>query len=39
LPESIFRQQGLMELFAEIAEVNEEENLIEIDLSMGSIKC
>lgn len=39
LPESIFRQQGLMQLFAEIAEVNEEENLIEIDLSMGSIKC
>ncbi|CAK7324508.1 unnamed protein product [Dovyalis caffra] len=39
LPDSIFRQQGLMELFAEINEVNEEENLIEIDLSMGSIKC
>ncbi|KAB5521218.1 hypothetical protein DKX38_025537 [Salix brachista] len=38
-PESILRQQGLMELFAEITEVNEEENLIEIDLSMGSIKC
>ncbi|KAF9666529.1 hypothetical protein SADUNF_Sadunf16G0238500 [Salix dunnii] len=37
-PESILRQQGLMELFAEITEVNEEENLIEIDLSMGSIK-
>ncbi|KAJ6301809.1 hypothetical protein OIU77_016012 [Salix suchowensis] len=38
-PESILRQQGLMELFAEITEANEEENLIEIDLSMGSIKC
>ncbi|KAJ6751806.1 hypothetical protein OIU85_002241 [Salix viminalis] len=38
-PESILRQQGFMELFTEITEVNEEENLIEIDLSMGSIKC
>ncbi|KAK4575767.1 hypothetical protein RGQ29_026644 [Quercus rubra] len=37
LPESIFQQQGLMELLAEINEMNEEENLIEIDLSMGSI--
>ncbi|EEF39608.1 uncharacterized protein LOC8286842 [Ricinus communis] len=37
-PESIFRQEGLMELLAEISEVNEEENLIEIDLSVGSIK-
>lgn len=36
LPESIFQQQGLMELLAEINEMNEEENLIEIDLSMGS---
>lgn len=35
-PEAIFRQHGLMELFAEF---NEEENLIEIDISMGSIKC
>ncbi|KAA8524870.1 hypothetical protein F0562_011293 [Nyssa sinensis] len=34
--ESLFGQRSLMELFAEI---NEEENLIEIDLSMGSIKC
>ncbi|KAJ7963628.1 putative Transmembrane protein, partial [Quillaja saponaria] len=34
LPESIFRQQGLMELLAEISEMNEEENLIEIDISM-----
>ncbi|XP_040986242.1 uncharacterized protein LOC121234380 [Juglans microcarpa x Juglans regia] len=39
LPDSIFEQQGLMELLAEINEMNEEENLIEIDLSMGSIKC
>lgn len=39
LPESIFRQQGLDELLAEMNEVNEEENLIEIDISMGSIKC
>ncbi|KAJ9153929.1 hypothetical protein P3X46_027316 [Hevea brasiliensis] len=37
-PESIFRQEGLMELLADINEVNEEDNLIEIDLSMGSIK-
>lgn len=35
-PEAIFRQHGLMEL---LAEFNEEENLIEIDISMGSIKC
>ncbi|KAF8409736.1 hypothetical protein HHK36_005815 [Tetracentron sinense] len=39
LPDSIFRQQGLMELLAEVNEMNEEENLIEIDISMGSIKC
>ncbi|KAF8410864.1 hypothetical protein HHK36_003401 [Tetracentron sinense] len=39
LPESIFPQQGLMELLAEINEMNEEENLIEIDISIGSIKC
>ncbi|KAL4272709.1 hypothetical protein GQ457_13G001460 [Hibiscus cannabinus] len=36
LPESIFQQQDLVEL---LAEINEEENLIEIDISMGSIKC
>ena len=36
LPESIFKQQGLMELLAEINEMNEDENLIEIDISMGS---
>uniref|UniRef100_A0A5B6YM64 Putative myelin transcription factor 1-like protein n=1 Tax=Davidia involucrata TaxID=16924 RepID=A0A5B6YM64_DAVIN len=34
-PESLFRQGSLMEV---LAEANEEENLIEIDLSMGSIK-
>lgn len=34
LPESIFEQQGLMELLAEINEMNEEENLIEIDLGI-----
>ncbi|PON94024.1 hypothetical protein TorRG33x02_100630 [Trema orientale] len=39
LPESIFSQQGFMELLADINEMNEEENLIEIDISMGSIKC
>ncbi|KAG8658373.1 hypothetical protein MANES_03G140566v8 [Manihot esculenta] len=38
LPESIFRQDGLMELLADMNEVNEEDNLIEIDLFMGSIK-
>ncbi|KAK8705921.1 hypothetical protein V6N13_049506 [Hibiscus sabdariffa] len=36
LPESIFQQQDLVEL---LAEMNEEENMIEIDISMGSIKC
>ncbi|XVE80533.1 hypothetical protein DITRI_Ditri14bG0147700 [Diplodiscus trichospermus] len=39
MPESIFKQQDLVELLAEMNEVNEEENLIEIDISMGSIKC
>ncbi|KAF5730479.1 hypothetical protein HS088_TW19G00069 [Tripterygium wilfordii] len=39
LPESMFQQQGLMELLGELNEATEEENLIEIDLSMGSIKC
>ncbi|KAL6287169.1 hypothetical protein ACE6H2_011559 [Prunus campanulata] len=37
--QSIFQQHTLLELLAEINEMNEEENLIEIDLSMGSIKC
>ncbi|KAJ9687025.1 hypothetical protein PVL29_015759 [Vitis rotundifolia] len=39
-PDSIFQQHStLMEVLAEMNEVNEEENLIEIDISMGSIKC
>lgn len=38
-PESVFSQHGLMELFSEINEMNEEDNLIEIDISIGSIKC
>ncbi|KAK7302291.1 hypothetical protein RJT34_13177 [Clitoria ternatea] len=36
LPDSIFMQQGLLELLAEINEMNDDENLIEIDISMGS---
>ncbi|KAG9443555.1 hypothetical protein H6P81_014895 [Aristolochia fimbriata] len=35
-PESVFDQHGLLELFSDI---NEEDNMIEIDISMGSIKC
>ncbi|XP_039015907.1 uncharacterized protein LOC120146406 [Hibiscus syriacus] len=38
-PEPIFQQRSLMELLAELNDMNEEENLIEIDISMGSIKC
>ncbi|KAF9669640.1 hypothetical protein SADUNF_Sadunf14G0128300 [Salix dunnii] len=38
-PGSFFKQHGIMELLAELNEMNEEENLIEIDISMGSIKC
>ncbi|OVA20135.1 hypothetical protein BVC80_1663g26 [Macleaya cordata] len=37
--ESIFGKVDLMELLTDINEMNEEENLIEIDISMGSIKC
>ncbi|WCJ37378.1 hypothetical protein M5689_018523 [Euphorbia peplus] len=38
--ESFFKQQmSLVELLADLNEMNEEDNLIEIDLSMGSIKC
>ncbi|MCI36902.1 hypothetical protein A2U01_0058126, partial [Trifolium medium] len=33
-----FNEQILMELLSEFNEVIEEENLIEIDISMGSIK-
>ncbi|KAK7304855.1 hypothetical protein VNO77_42746 [Canavalia gladiata] len=36
--EALFNQQSLMEFLAEFNEMNEEENLIEIDISMGSIK-
>lgn len=36
--DALFSQQSLMELLSELNEVNEEENFIEIDLSMGSIK-
>ncbi|XVE72561.1 hypothetical protein DITRI_Ditri11bG0048200 [Diplodiscus trichospermus] len=39
MPESIFQQRSLMELLAEFNDMNEEDNLIEIDISMGSIKC
>ncbi|MED6196295.1 hypothetical protein PIB30_046108 [Stylosanthes scabra] len=39
LPEYMFKQKGLMELLAEMNEINEDENLIEIDISMGSTKC
>ncbi|KAE8701362.1 Nuclear transcription factor Y subunit B-3 [Hibiscus syriacus] len=38
MPESIFQQRSLMELLAELNDMHEEENLIEIDISMGSIK-
>ncbi|GMG98757.1 hypothetical protein Nepgr_000597 [Nepenthes gracilis] len=33
------RQSLMMELQAEINEMNEEDNLMEIDITMGSIKC
>ncbi|PKU84770.1 hypothetical protein MA16_Dca008180 [Dendrobium catenatum] len=36
LPKSLFLQHGLMEL---LLEINEEDNMIEIDIAMGSIKC
>ncbi|XVF31911.1 hypothetical protein REPUB_Repub17cG0035400 [Reevesia pubescens] len=39
MPETIFQQRSLMELLAEFNDMNEEDNLIEIDISMGSIKC
>ena len=36
----MFKQRSLMELLAEINEIIiEEDNLIEIDISIGSIKC
>ncbi|KAF5746172.1 hypothetical protein HS088_TW06G00339 [Tripterygium wilfordii] len=37
--ESMLKQQCLVELLAEFNDMNEEDNLIEIDISMGSIKC
>lgn len=37
--EALFNQQSLMEFLAEFNEMNEEDNLIEIDIAMGSIKC
>ncbi|KAE8685883.1 hypothetical protein F3Y22_tig00111088pilonHSYRG00079 [Hibiscus syriacus] len=39
MPDSIFQQRSIMEFLAEFNDMNEEENLIEIDISMGSIKC
>ncbi|WOK94454.1 hypothetical protein Cni_G03156 [Canna indica] len=36
LPDSVMRQHGLTEL---LSEINEEDNLIEIDIVRGSIKC
>ncbi|KAG6527699.1 hypothetical protein ZIOFF_009825 [Zingiber officinale] len=36
LQDAVVRQQGVMEL---LLEINEEENLIEIDIVRGSIKC
>ena len=36
--EALFSHQSLMEFLSELNDVNEEENLIEIDISMGSIK-
>ncbi|MQM01150.1 hypothetical protein Taro_033900 [Colocasia esculenta] len=35
-PELVLRQQELLEIFSEM---NEEDNLIEIDIAMGSVKC
>ncbi|XP_057472604.1 uncharacterized protein LOC130761140 [Actinidia eriantha] len=38
-PEMIFRRRSPVEMLGESSEMNEEDNLIEIDISMGSIKC
>ncbi|XP_057465813.1 uncharacterized protein LOC130755458 [Actinidia eriantha] len=38
-PEMIVRQHSPVEMLGESNEMNEEDNLIEIDISMGSIKC
>nr|XP_016502918.1 PREDICTED: uncharacterized protein LOC107821038 [Nicotiana tabacum] len=37
--ESIFLQHSLVDYTGDISDMNEEDNLIEIDISMGSIKC
>ncbi|CAN4110141.1 unnamed protein product [Withania somnifera] len=39
VPESIFQQHYLMDFLADISDVCAEDNFIEIDISMGSIKC
>ncbi|XP_015081076.1 uncharacterized protein LOC107024603 [Solanum pennellii] len=39
VPQSIFQQHCFMDFLADISDVYEEDNLIEIDISMGSIKC
>ncbi|KAG5596533.1 hypothetical protein H5410_037765 [Solanum commersonii] len=39
VPKSIFQQHCLMDFLADTSDVYEEDNLIEIDISMGSIKC
>ncbi|OAY73480.1 GPALPP motifs-containing protein 1-like [Ananas comosus] len=36
-PESVLKQNGLMDQL--LAEISEEDNLIEIDIARGSIKC
>lgn len=38
-PKSIFQQHCLVDFLADISDVYEEDNLIEIDISIGSIKC
>ncbi|ONK60547.1 uncharacterized protein A4U43_C08F19740 [Asparagus officinalis] len=35
-PELLFKKHGLLDL---LSEINEEDNMIEIDIKMGSIKC
>ncbi|KAK4743801.1 hypothetical protein SAY87_010113 [Trapa incisa] len=38
-PDSIFHGSSLISLLGEINDINEEENLIEIDILAGSVKC
>ena len=38
-PEMIFLRHSPVEMLGESSDMNEEDNLIEIDISMGSIKC